>query len=166
MNKAYFTELAAFNTWADAKAISWPTQISGEQWNRSNKSSFGSVRQTAIHIASAEKIWTDFWTKKSVPKYLSQTFTGSKEELISIWQKASEEMDSLISNHPETDLNQLVSFIYPDGRTGQMSYYQTFAHSINHSTYHRGQLVTLLRQAGFEHFSSLDLATFYLSNKS
>ena len=44
---------------------------------------------------------------------------------------------------------QAVSFVYPNGKTGQMLYYQTFAHIVNHSTYHRGQLVTLLRQAGF-----------------
>jgi hypothetical protein len=48
-----------------------------------------------------------------------------------------------------------VRFIYPNGDTGQMPYYQTFAHIVNHSTYHRGQLVTLLRQAGYDQFSSI-----------
>ncbi|WP_223233283.1 DinB family protein [Chitinophaga sp. CF418] len=32
---------------------------------------------------------------------------------------------------------------------------------MNHSTYHRGQLVNMLRQVGFTQLSSTDLATYY-----
>ena len=32
---------------------------------------------------------------------------------------------------------------------------------MNHSTYHRGQLVTLLRGAGFTALSTTDLISFY-----
>lgn len=87
MNKKYFTALAVYNNWTDNVAIDWLNQINDEQWNQVIIGSFNSIKKTAIHIASAEKIWIDFW--------------------------------------------------------------QTFSHIINHSTYHRGQLVTLLRQAGF-----------------
>ena len=162
MLKPYFTDLAAYNSWADQKAIGWLSQITDEQWEQINASSFCSVKQTAVHIASAEKIWIDFWTGAAAPVYLSANFTGSKNDLITIWKAASDGLETYIKNHPEEDFNKPVSFIYPNGNTGHMLYYQTFAHIINHSTYHRGQLVTLLRQAGYEQFSSIDLATFYI----
>ena len=53
------------------------------------------------------------------------------------------------------------TFRYPRGGEGRMEFWQTFSHIINHSTYHRGQLVTILRQAGFTKLSSIDLATYY-----
>jgi uncharacterized damage-inducible protein DinB len=165
MNKKYFEDLAGFNNWADKKAIDYLKQIDDEQWNLVNISSFSSIRQTAIHIASAEKIWGDFWTRAKKPVYLSAVFNGTREELISIWETASAGLKQFIENHSEENLAQPVAFIYPDGRTGTMPYWQTFAHIVNHSTYHRGQLVTLLRQAGCKEFSNMDLATYYLTNK-
>jgi uncharacterized damage-inducible protein DinB len=162
MLKQYFTDLAAYNSWADQKAIDWLSHITDEQWEQVNISSFSSIRQTAVHIASAEKIWIDFWTKAADPVYLSANFTGTKNELKGIWKAASKGLETYIKSHTEEDMMRSVSFIYPNGNTGQMPYYQTFAHIVNHSTYHRGQLVTLLRQAGYSKFSSIDLASFYI----
>ncbi|MET3979718.1 putative damage-inducible protein DinB [Mucilaginibacter sp. UYP25] len=166
MLKQYFTDLAAYNSWADQKAMDWLRQITDEQWEQVNVSSFSSIRQTAVHIASAEKIWIDFWTKAADPVYLSANFTGSKNELFTIWKAASNGLEAFIKDHPANHMDESVSFIYPNGNTGQMPYYQTFAHIVNHSTYHRGQLVTLLRQAGYNQFSSIDLATFYIQKES
>ncbi|MBB6107625.1 Uncharacterized damage-inducible protein DinB (forms a four-helix bundle) [Mucilaginibacter lappiensis] len=164
MTNTYFTALAAYNSWANAKAISWLEHISETQWKQINASSFSSVQQTAVHIASAEQIWIDFWTKAPEPVYLSSYFQGSKQELIAIWQKASVGMQRFIENCD--NLAELVTFVYPNGRVGRMPYCQTFAHIMNHSTYHRGQLVTLLRQAGFSQFSSIDLATYFITSAS
>ena len=163
MVKQYFTDLAAYNSWADQKAIDWLSHITDEQWEQVNTSSFSSIRQTTVHIASAEKIWIDFWTRAADPVYLSASFTGNKNELLSIWKAACEGLEIYIKSHQEEDIMRSVSFIYPNGNTGQMPYYQIFAHIVNHSTYHRGQLVTLLRQAGYDQFSSIDLATYYMA---
>lgn len=164
MNKQYFTGLAAYNSWADDKVMAWLSQITDTQWEQSLLSSFGSIKQTSVHIASAEKIWIDFWTNETRPVYLSAHFEGSKNELIYIWETASAGMRNFIENHAEENYSDPVTFVYPRGGSGQMAYWQSFAHIVNHSTYHRGQLVNLLRQAGFTDLSSLDLATYYLTN--
>ena len=38
---------------------------------------------------------------------------------------------------------------------------QTFQHLVNHGTYHRGQVVTMLRQLGVQGPPSTDLIAFY-----
>ena len=161
MNKNYFTGLADYTLWADNRAMEWLDQINEEQWNQAITSSFSSIKQTAIHIASAEKIWIDFWKNSPHPVYLSAEFKGTKDELIEIWKKASAGLKNFVENHPEENYSQQITFIYPRGGEGQMEFWQTFSHIVNHSTYHRGQLVTLLRQAGFTNLSSIDLATYY-----
>jgi uncharacterized damage-inducible protein DinB len=162
MTKQYFTALAAYNSWANAKAMDWLLKISDTQWEQTLASSFGSVAQTAVHIASAEKIWIDFWTAASMPVYLSSYFQGTKNELIAIWKNASVGLLDFIENCPAEYYCAPVTFVYPHGGSGQLPYWQTFAHIINHSTYHRGQLVSLLRQTGFTELSSIDLATYSL----
>lgn len=161
MNKKYFTELAGYNHWADNIAIEWLSQINDEQWNQVIASSFSSIRQTAIHIASAEKIWIDFWKDAPNPVYLSAEFKGTKEDLIAIWKKVSAGLKDFIEEYPEENYRRQVTFKKPNGEDGQMEFSQTFPHMINHSTYHRGQLVTMLRQAGFTKLSSTDLFTYY-----
>jgi uncharacterized damage-inducible protein DinB len=161
MNRKYFIALADYTIWADGIAIEWLNQISDEQWNKVIVSSFGSIEQTAIHIASAEKIWIDFWENAPDPVYLSAEFKGRKNDLIEIWKKASAGLKSFIESYPEESYQDQITFKYPKGGVGEMEFWQTFSHIINHSTYHRGQLVTLLRQVGFTKFSSIDLATYY-----
>ena len=63
--------------------------------------------------------------------------------------------------YPEENYQQPVTFKKPNGEAGRMEFSQTFPHIINHNTFHRGQLVTLLRQAGFTKLSSTDLFTYY-----
>ena len=164
MTKKYFTELVNYNNWTDSIIIDWLTKIDNQQWEQPIESSFSSIKQTAIHIVSAKKIWIDFWTKKNNPIYLSTQFDGTKEELIGIWQKASNDLQHFIANYPEEDYQQLITVLYPNGKEVKMIFWQTLPHFVNHATYHRGQLVTMLRQAGFSNFTNTDLFTYFILN--
>ena len=161
MHKQLFTTLAGYNAWANAIAIEWLRQISDEQWKQVVISSFPSVRQTAIHIASAEKVWIDFWHNVPDPVYLSAGFAGTKQDLITIWENVSAGLKRFIENCPEEDYLRQVIFQWPGGGEVQMEFSQTCSHVFNHSTYHRGQLVNALRQVGFTGLCSTDLATYY-----
>ncbi len=157
--------LADYNSWADDKAMDWLAHISDVQWKQVSTSSFNSIEQTAVHIASAEKVWIDFWNNSPDPVYLSVIFQGTKNDLIEIWKKASLGVKNFMESHSEEMYRHQVNFSYPRGGKGNMEFWQTFAHIVNHSTYHRGQLVTLLRQAGFTKFSSIDLASYYITHR-
>src|SRR5688500_4882635 len=101
MNKRYFLELAGYIGWADSIAIEWLNQITNEQWEQVITSSFSTIKQTATHIVSAEKIWIDYWKIVPNPVFLSTTFKGSKNELIDIWKRTSVELKSFIEQYPE-----------------------------------------------------------------
>jgi len=159
--KDHFQDLVNYINWADHLAITWLEQINDEQWNQVVISSFGSVRQTAIHIAGAKKIWLNFWKNEDDPVYLSAEFTGTKDKLIAIWKQASADVKDLIDNYPAKHYNAPINIIKPNGEQSTMEFRKTLPHMVNHGTYHRGQLVTLLRQAGFTGFSNTDLFTYY-----
>jgi uncharacterized damage-inducible protein DinB len=160
----YFIELTNYINWADEIVIGWLRQIDDEQWNQVTASSFSSIRETAIHMVSAKRIWIDFWTNVLEPTYLSSLFNGSRAELIAIWKQASDDLKDFINEFPAEDYSKEVRIIKPNGEASTMEFRKTVPHMVNHSTYHRGQLVTLLRQAGFSNFSNTDLFTFYLKN--
>lgn len=160
MNREYFLELTDYIIWTDTIVIDWLNQIDDLQWEQVINSSFSTIKETATHIASAEKIWIDFWKKTPDPVFLSAEFKGSKTDLIEIWQKTSADLKNFIEKYPEEKYTQQVVFKVRD-EEWKMEFWQTFTHFINHATYHRGQLVTQLRHAGFSNFTSTDLATYY-----
>ena len=47
------------------------------------------------------------------------------------------------------------------GQGGRSPLWQMMQHMVNHASYHRGQVTTMLRQLGAAPPKSLDLITFY-----
>jgi uncharacterized damage-inducible protein DinB len=160
MNKNYFLELAQYNIWANQKMTDWLSQINEVQWSQKLIGSFESIEATAIHTAGAEKIWFERLINQAHP-FLTQTFTGNKNDFIEIWKNASENLKNYISETSEEDLMETFAYKNLKGEDFSRVKYQAIAHVFNHSTYHRGQLVNYLRQVGFTDISSTDLIYFY-----
>lgn len=161
MTKEYFKELAAYNIWANTIACEWITQINDVQWKQEVVSSFSSIRETVLHMISAENAWLQRFHKKVNVEWLQSTFTGTKDEHVALWKKTSMGIKDFIDAFDEKELNTKLDFKRLNGDAYSMPYYQLFAHVANHSTYHRGQLVTMLRQLGFTNVQSTDLLGFY-----
>lgn len=160
MRKKYLAELTGYVLWTNNIVISWLDQVDDEQWEREVPSSFNSIKNTTLHIVSAEKIWAGFWRNTPNPVFLSAGFKGDKDELIGIWKATSADLKNLIEGFSEEKYSEQISFNFRR-EEWRMEFLQTFLHFINHSTYHRGQLVTLLRQVGFKDLSSTDMAVYF-----
>jgi uncharacterized damage-inducible protein DinB len=161
MTKQYFIELSDFNIWATDTVCSWLEKISDEQWNQHIISSFNSIQETVLHIISAETAWFERLEKKEKVAWLQMEFKGSKDEHIALWKQSSKRLKNFIVSFDESKMNELLNFKRFNGEENSLAYYQVFAHVFNHSTYHRGQVVTMLRQAGFTAVQSTDLLGFY-----
>ena len=161
MTREYFITLADYNIWANDIVHSWFDKISDEQWEQPIVSSFKSLAETSVHTAGAQKIWLERLNKVESPVFLTSVFKGTKQEAIDIWKRTSAGLRSFIESFDETKLKDSVSFKRPDGNTYQLQYYQIFVHVFNHSSYHRGQIVTMLRQVGYTELRSIDLSTYF-----
>ena len=160
MTKAYLQELGDFNLWANGIVCNWLEQINVAQWTMEITSSFNSIQETVLHIISAENAWLQRF-KKEPFEWLQSTYKGTKEEHIKLWLQTSTDLKIFIDGFNENDLSTMLDFKRLNGEAYSMPYYQLFAHVVNHATYHRGQLVTMLRQAGFTGVTSTDLLGFY-----
>jgi len=161
MSKKYFIELSEFNIWANDRVCSWLDKISDEQWKQPLVSSFKSIYETILHVAGAEKVWVERLQKKSKPEMFLGTFTGSKAELLATWKDLSLDFKKLIEEMPEDQFQQNLLYKNTKGIEYNQLYYQLLAHVFNHSTYHRGQVVTMLRQVGFTDVNSTDMTTYF-----
>ncbi len=161
MDKNYFIELADYNLWANTIVCNWLEQITEEQWSREIVSSFSSVQQTVLHIISAEYAWLERFKRNPEIVWLQPSFKGTKDEHITLWKQTSQELKKFISEFEENQLSVKLEFTRLNGDVYTMPFYQLFAHVVNHAAYHRGQLVTMLRQTGFTNVQSTDLLGYY-----
>ena len=161
MTKDYFKEAAEYNLWANTIVCGWLEQISDGQWTKEIISSFNSIQETVLHVISAEKAWLERFKKEPNIVWLQSNYKGSKEDHIKLWKENSAELKAFIDAFDEKELDTNLVFKRLNGEAYSMPYYQLFAHVVNHATYHRGQLVTMLRQAGFSEVTSTDLLGVY-----
>jgi uncharacterized damage-inducible protein DinB len=166
MTKDYFIQLADYTIWANDKVHSWLEKITDEQWKQPIVSSFNSLEATVVHTAGAERIWLDRLNHVEAPVFLTAVFKGSKKEGIEIWRNTSLGLKSFVEKFDEANLQQPLRFTRVDGNTYELAHDQLFLHVFNHSTYHRGQMVTMLRQVGFTDMSSIDISTYFWSKKN
>jgi len=160
MTKDYFKEAAAYNLWANSIVCNWLEQINDDQWTKEIISSFNSVQETVLHIISAERAWLQRFKNETVD-WLQTTYKGTKEAHIQLWKETSTALKTFIDAFDENDLDKNLDFKRLNGEAYSMPFYQLFAHVVNHATYHRGQLVTMLRQAGFVNVTATDLLGIY-----
>ena len=160
MNKKYFIEFADFNIWATDIFCSMLEQISDEQWQQKIASSFNTIQETTLHIISAEKAWLQRFKKETV-EWLQFSYKGSRTEHIQLWRQASADLKNYISEFDENELTTILHYKRLNGEEKSTPFYIMFTHVFNHSTYHRGQLVTMLRQVGFTDIKSTDLIVFF-----
>jgi uncharacterized damage-inducible protein DinB len=141
-------QLFAYGSWANALMFSVAQGLSEEQLLAHAASSFPSLAATLGHIVGAEWIWLRRWLGESPTSAPSWAAAPVMAELAAQLAAVEAERASFVDSLSDADLDRAVSYrslagqAYSDPLDGQ------FRHVVNHSTYHRGQLATLLRQLG------------------
>ncbi|HEX4966082.1 MAG TPA: DinB family protein [Thermoanaerobaculia bacterium] len=141
-------ELFGYESWATALMFSAAEALTQEQREALAASSFPSISATLAHIVAVEWIWLRRWlgdSPKSMPAWADKpTLAELKVQLAAV----EAERTSFLAPLTDADLEVAVSYRAPDGLAFSHPLGQLIRHVVNHSTYHRGQLATLLRQLG------------------
>jgi uncharacterized damage-inducible protein DinB len=153
------TQLVAFNRWADQCFFETLSQLPDEQYGRDLHSSHGGIRGTLAHIVEVERHWLSRWQGKHETGTATINQMHSVAELRALWESVCDEMNQFLATLNDRRLQETLSYT---GRTGSYttSYWQMIQHVVDHSSYHRGQIVTMLRQLGVTP-PSTGLMSFY-----
>lgn len=138
---------ADYNTWTTKTLITWLSSKESYLLDQVVPSSFPSIRSSLIHISNTERFWLDVLRQKPL------TFSSEDFEALSIpalfkrIQQQSEELSSYIDSLSELELMEEVSLDTPWVK-GSRPRYEFLQHVVNHTTYHRGQIITIGRILG------------------
>ncbi len=165
MNRQDIITLYDYNTWANGRILGAVEPLTPEAFLRDLKNSFPSMRDTLTHILGAEWIWLRRWHGESPSQVLPATDFPSVASLKDRYSSVEKERRAFLEGLSEERLAQ--PFQYKDiaGNAHSLLLVQSLQHVVNHGTYHRGQITTMLRQLGATPVST-DLARFYLERAS
>lgn len=152
-------ELFAYDRWANQRMLDVVATLSPEDYTRDMGSSYDSVRDTLVHLLGAEWIWLRRW-KGTSPKGMPEDWdTSTLPALRAHWAEVEREQVDYLEALHEPDLRRVVDYQNTKGTPYAQPLGDLMRHVINHSTYHRGQVTTLLRQLGATP-ANTDLVTY------
>jgi uncharacterized damage-inducible protein DinB len=157
--KQLLQQYAAYNTWASKLLFERISKLSEEEINKEIASSFPSLYKTVQHMWLAEEAWWQRLKLVETIELKSEKFTGSFSELTANLAKQSQQWADWVDAATENQLTHVFAYIRSKEQV-KMPVYQMLQHVFNHATYHRGQLVTMLRQLGADKIPQTDFSAF------
>lgn len=159
--KELLLPMARYNIWANKRISDALLKLEEEQLDMHIPSSFPSLRLTVHHLMSAENIWLQRLLLVEQPVWLESGFEGTFSEACGQWLTASEGLAAFTERQFDDKVFRHI-FQYYDRKKKSVKLPVSTAlqHVFNHSTFHRGQLVTMMRQAGLRKIPGTDLGIF------
>jgi uncharacterized damage-inducible protein DinB len=152
-----------FHRWATERMLEQVLAIPAEQLVKNLKSSFGSVYDTIVHLYQSDRIWLDRLEEKPAGKHADYEAPGCTWELRDAWLPVIDRMVAFSQNlNTDADANRIVEYKNLAGQPFASPVWQMIFHVVNHGTYHRGQITTMIRQLGYT-AKSTDLIQYYRS---
>jgi uncharacterized damage-inducible protein DinB len=148
MNPNDFQTLFAYNRWANGSILDAAATLAPEKFTADTPSSYRSVRNTLTHIMSAEWVYTMRLQGTSPKQMLNPEEFPNIVVLRSRWAEIDQELKTFVDGISEESLEKVIAYTNFHGEVWKYTIAQIFQHIVNHSTYHRGQVTTLLRAHG------------------
>ena len=155
-----FLELFDYNGWANRTIFDAAARLPDEQYFRDLKSSYGGVHGTLCHVVWAEQLWLHRWKGLPNPAVAQGADLPSLAAVRSRWEAVERERAAFVATLADRQLDDTRLVKPSSGGAYVHTFRQMFRHFINHSSYHRGQVVTFLRQLGTAP-PSTDLILYY-----
>lgn len=151
----------SYNLWANTKITDALKSISTSLIDKETASSFNTIRKTTYHIWGAEELWWRRLHGESLGKVPAMDFTGSYNDAVKHFLSVSKQFAELVKEKDENYLQSPNTYKDTRGNSWTNKHWQMIMHCMNHSTYHRGQLVTMMRAAGVTSIPATDMIAYF-----
>jgi uncharacterized damage-inducible protein DinB len=149
-----------YNAWANKRIAATTELLDDHIFYHERESSFPSIAKTMLHVWDAEQVWINRLKGISLTAFPSVHFKGDKSDIINGFRNSSDELVQFISEKDLRFLDRSYEYTTMKGQQFTDTVEETLYHIVNHGTYHRGQIITMLRTAGITSLPATDLIFF------
>lgn len=157
----YVRQMAAYNRWMNDKVYAAASKLPSAEIVADRGAFFGSIHGTLSHIAVADMIWLqrfadhparyaalDPFRGLPIQRDLTAQPFGDLAALAGHRRSLDGVIEAWAGAVTEEDLDHVLEYVNTRGEAFRKPYFFVITHFFNHQTHHRGQVTTLLAQAG------------------
>ena len=149
-----------YQRWATRQLLDKAATLTEEELKRDLHSSYKSILDTLNHLYRSEWVWYQR-TQGISPASFDDILPATElPELVFAYQDVQADWQNWANSLIKEDLDSELSYRLLNGTPVVSKLWQVVFHVVNHSTYHRGQVTTMLRQLGKTPVA-LDLIHYY-----
>ncbi len=163
--KQLLQQYAAYNFWANKIITEKISSLPEEIIYKEMYSSFGNIYKTVVHLMDVESIWWQLLKLQEHVEWPGINFKGNFEELSQKLLSLSRQWQDWVMNANENNLTHVFAYYNSKKEYFKQPVYEMLMHLFNHQTYHRGQLVTMMRQNGIDKIPGIDFIVFSRRSK-
>jgi uncharacterized damage-inducible protein DinB len=153
-------QMLDYHYWARDRVLDAAGRLSPEELTRNLGGSFSSVRDTLAHVYAAERVWCSRWLGASPGSLDPGDAFGDVGALRRAWLEHEARMRSVLETFGEDGAERVVEYRDTKGKAWRQPFGEMLHHVVNHASYHRGQVTTMLRQLKAAPPASMDLIVF------
>jgi uncharacterized damage-inducible protein DinB len=140
--------LIDYTNWANHRVLRAAAALGLDDFRRDLGNSHGGVRGTLVHTMGAEWIWLERWKGFSPKRGIDEGEFPTIVELSDRWRTVQDHRAAWLEGLTEAAPGEVLRYSTLDGRAFESALWTLVQHVANHSTYHRGQVITMMRQLG------------------
>lgn len=162
--KEMLKQYATYNNWANHKLMDVILSHPEELHQKEVASSFSNLHKTILHMWDADSVW---WQRVKLHERIivpSENFNGTTKDIVNGLLNQSRQWEEWVSSASELSLSHVFQYQNSKKEHFKQPVWQVVLHVFNHATYHRGQLVTMLRQLGIEKIPPTDFIVWSRKN--
>jgi uncharacterized damage-inducible protein DinB len=148
--------------WATALILDAAKQLPPEEYEKDRGSSHGGIKGTLDHIFRADTLWFSRVAGEPFGNIADVAIPDSLPALQKQWLALLDRWQNWFQQLEPNQYGIQVRYTNSQGVPFSTPLWQIVLHLVNHSTLHRGQVLTMMRQAGVKP-PATDLIAFYRS---
>ena len=149
MTVADLQRLYDYNYWATRKLMTAAEKLADDEFTKAVAGSYGSVRNTLVHMLSAEGGWLERAGGPPRGPRLSAGDFPTCASVAALAERLELQMREFLGSVSDADLARELPFTMPfDDEVRVLTIGQMLQHAATHSAHHRGQAALLMRALG------------------
>jgi uncharacterized damage-inducible protein DinB len=134
--------------WADRQVLEALAGVPAEELQRDLGTSYGSALGTMTHILASEQIWLSRLVGAPSGQIATAQDYADLPSLASGFVELWPQLEYVLASLNEEQIASDFSWVNSKGESHTAPFRQVLLHFANHATYHRGQVVAMMRQLG------------------
>ena len=147
-SKEHFRDLLDYMRWGDRLMMSAARSVPDEEYYKDQGISFGSIHKLMVHCMAVQWLWLSRWRGEVAMRLESHEQYPTRASVEQRWPLVHSAMLDFLGLQSTNSLSRVIEYKNMKGEHLSLPLSDLMLHVIDHATYHRGQVASMIKRAG------------------